>query len=61
MLGHGDETEIVALTGGRMCIDPRDVWHRFLVKEPGKLLFATPSPSTEYRGVRQHKAARSKA
>jgi mannose-6-phosphate isomerase-like protein (cupin superfamily) len=58
VLDHGQEEEVITLTEGRMCIVPRNVWHRQLVRETGDLLFATPGPSTEHRGVRAHKALR---
>ena len=44
-----------------MCVVPRGVWHRLLVREPGDLLFATPGPSTEQRSVREHKALQESA
>lgn len=60
-LDRGAETEVVSLSEGRMCVVPKGVWHRLLVREPGKLLFATPGPSTEQRGVREHKALQESA
>lgn len=60
-LDRGDETEVVALSEGRMCVVLRGVWHRLLVREPGDLLFATPGPSTEQRSVREHKALQESA
>ena len=58
VLDHGQEEEVITLAAGRMCVVPRNVWHRQLVREAGDLLFATPGPSTEHRGVREHKARR---
>ena len=56
VLDDGGETESVALDGGRMCIVPQGTWHRLLVKKSGRLLFATPRPSTEHPSVREHTA-----
>lgn len=61
VLDRRHEEEVIKLTAGRMCVVPRDVWHRQLVTEPGDLLFATPGPSTEHRGVREYKALRESA
>ncbi|MEM9135239.1 MAG: cupin domain-containing protein [Actinomycetota bacterium] len=54
--GHGED--LIPLTAGRMCIVPRHVWHRQVIKEPGDLLFVTPGPSTEHRSLDEHRALR---
>ena len=54
ILDHGDATESVTLEYGRMCVVPRGVWHRLVVNEPGRLLFATPGPTTHHRSLTEH-------
>ena len=49
VLDLGDETETSTLESGQMYIVPRGVWHQLIVNEPGKLLFATPGPTTHHR------------
>jgi mannose-6-phosphate isomerase-like protein (cupin superfamily) len=45
-----DGAEHVAeVRSGRAFVVPRGVWHRVLVREPGKLMFCTPGPRTERR------------
>ncbi len=58
VLDLGDETETLTLEAGQMCIVPRDVWHRLIVNEPGKLLFATPGPTTHHRSLTEHRGLR---
>ncbi|WP_422032359.1 cupin domain-containing protein [Reyranella sp.] len=41
----------VLLKAGETFIVPRGVWHRGLVKEPGRLMFLTPGAGTEHRPV----------
>jgi len=48
--GDQHSTDVPA---GRAWIIPRGVWHRVIVREPGKLLFFTPGPRTEHRPARQ--------
>jgi mannose-6-phosphate isomerase-like protein (cupin superfamily) len=48
-----DGAESIAEVGaGRAFVVPRGVWHRVLVREPGKLMFCTPGPRTEHRAAR---------
>lgn len=39
----------VALAAGQMLVIPRGAWHRLRVEQPGRLLFITPSQSSEHR------------
>ena len=39
------------LEPGQTFIVPRGVWHRGIVKKPGKLMFITPGAGTEHRPV----------
>ena len=49
-----DGAEHVAeVSAGRAFVVPRGVWHRVLVREPGKLMFCTPGPRTEHRPARR--------
>jgi mannose-6-phosphate isomerase-like protein (cupin superfamily) len=49
-----DGAQTVAEVGaGRAFIVPRGLWHRVLVREPGKLVFCTPGPRTEHRPARR--------
>ena len=41
------------VSAGRAFVVPRGVWHRVLVREPGKLMFCTPGPRTEHRAARR--------
>ena len=59
VLDLDDETETLTLETGQMCIVPRGVWHRLIVHEPGKLLFATPGPTTHHRSPAEHTKLRS--
>lgn len=59
VLDLGDETETLTLEAGQMCIVPHDVWHRLIVNEPGKLLFATPGPTTHHRSLAEHRERQS--
>ena len=43
---------VAAVGAGRAFVVPRGVWHRVLVREPGKLMFCTPGPRTEHRAAR---------
>ena len=54
ILDHGGTTESATLEHGRMCVVPRGVWHRLVVNEPGRLLFATPGPTTQHRSLAEH-------
>ena len=54
ILDHGHETESAILEHGRMCVVPRGTWHRLVVNEPGRLLFATPGPTTQHRSLTEH-------
>jgi mannose-6-phosphate isomerase-like protein (cupin superfamily) len=39
------------VSAGRAFVVPRGIWHRVLVREPGKLMFCTPGPRTEHRAA----------
>ena len=39
----------VALASGQACLVPRGVWHRVVVREPGRLLFVTYGEGTQHR------------
>jgi quercetin dioxygenase-like cupin family protein len=39
------------LKAGQTFIVPRGIWHRALVREPGRLMFVTPGAGTEHRRV----------
>lgn len=43
--------ERAGLKPGQTFIVPRGVWHRGIVKKPGKLMFITPGAGTEHRPV----------
>ena len=59
VLDHDDAAEqVIELCAGRSLLVPATVWHRQLVRTPGDLLFITPGPGTDRRGVREHAAAR---
>ncbi|WP_419916196.1 cupin domain-containing protein [Candidatus Poriferisodalis sp.] len=58
ILDHGHEIESAALGHGRMCVVPRGTWHRLVVNEPGRLLFATPGPTTQHRSLTEHSQLR---
>lgn len=42
---------IVPMRPGQAVINPRGVWHRSVVHEPGDTLFVTPGIGTEHRPV----------
>lgn len=48
----GAET-IAEVSTGRAFVVPRGIWHRVLVRRPGKLMFCTPGPRTEHRSARR--------
>lgn len=39
----------VALAAGRACLVPRGTWHRFEVREPGRLVFVTYGEGTQHK------------
>ena len=41
----------IALAPQTACVVPRGVWHRFVVHEPGLLIFLTPGAGTEHRAI----------
>lgn len=41
--------ERVAVPSGHVAIVPKGVWHRFEVREPGRLMFITAGEGTEHR------------
>ena len=46
---QGEERAV--LKPGQTFIVPKGVWHRGIVKKPGKLMFITPGAGTEHRPV----------
>ena len=52
----GGERRVV-LKAGQTFVVPRGIWHRGIVKEPGRLMFVTPGAGTEHRPVDPHAAA----
>lgn len=48
---EGGETVVPLRAGSTFCIVPRGVWHRFVIREPGDLLFITPGEGTRRRPV----------
>lgn len=51
VLEHDGAQEVAEVIAERAFVVPRGVWHRVLVREPGKLMFCTPGPRTEHRSV----------
>jgi len=47
----GGPVRTVRLTAGMVTVVPRDCWHRFIVKDPGDLLFVTYGKDTDHREV----------
>jgi len=45
------ELRVVELHPGMAVVNPRAVWHRAIVHEPGDALFITPGRGTEHRPV----------
>jgi mannose-6-phosphate isomerase-like protein (cupin superfamily) len=45
----GDVT--ISLRAGEAMVNPRNVWHRSIVHEPGNALFITPGMGTEHRPI----------
>jgi mannose-6-phosphate isomerase-like protein (cupin superfamily) len=48
--GSGREV-LLELRAGEAIVNPRNVWHRSIVHEPGSALFITPGKGTEHRPV----------
>lgn len=48
-LEEGGETRCAALAPGMTYLVPRGTWHRFTVREPSQLLFATAGAGTQTR------------
>ena len=46
---EGEQRTVVK--AGETFIVPRGIWHRALVREPGRLMFVTPGAGTEHRAV----------
>lgn len=44
-----DGERVLALSPGHAAINPAGVWHRSVVREPGRALFITPGVGTEHR------------
>jgi mannose-6-phosphate isomerase-like protein (cupin superfamily) len=40
---------VISLHPGQVCIVPRGVWHRVILREPGDLVFVTPPKGTQLR------------
>jgi mannose-6-phosphate isomerase-like protein (cupin superfamily) len=51
VLDTGGGEQRAVLKPGQTFIVPRGVWHRGIVKKPGKLMFITPGAGTEHRPV----------
>jgi mannose-6-phosphate isomerase-like protein (cupin superfamily) len=49
ILQEGDAERTVALGAGQAAIVPRGVWHRLVMREPGKLLFINSRTGMESR------------
>jgi uncharacterized cupin superfamily protein len=45
----GDHEVTISLHPGEALVNPRGVWHRSIVHEPGTALFITPGKGTEHR------------
>ena len=46
---EGGAERLVELEEGRACVVPRGIWHRVIVRAPGKLLGITYGRGTEHR------------
>ena len=46
---------VTRLSAGSACVVPRGRWHRLRTREPGHLLFVTPTVGTRQRGDRGRK------
>jgi mannose-6-phosphate isomerase-like protein (cupin superfamily) len=51
VLDTGEGEQRAVLEPGQTFIVPRGIWHRGIVKKPGKLMFITPGAGTEHRPV----------
>ena len=49
VLQEGDAERTVALGAGQAAIVPRGIWHRLVMREPGKLLFINSRTGMESR------------
>ena len=52
VLDTDDGEEAVGLRPGDGFIVPQNTWHRFVIEEPSLLVFVTPGPRSEHRGLR---------
>ncbi|MGZ8734718.1 MAG: cupin domain-containing protein, partial [Acidimicrobiia bacterium] len=52
VLDTADGDETVGLRAGDGFIVPQDTWHRVVIHEPSLLVFVTPGPRSEHRGLR---------
>ena len=55
----GGSSGVIALRAGGGCVVPRGQWHRQVVREPGDLLFITPTAGTRHRATDQNVRAES--
>jgi len=51
VLQEGDSEGAIPLAAGQAAIVPRGVWHRLIMREPGKLLFINSRTGMESRDV----------
>jgi mannose-6-phosphate isomerase-like protein (cupin superfamily) len=49
VLDGSDGTRTFGLQGGQVCLVPRGVWHRLILRQPSDLLFITPVRGTRHR------------
>ena len=52
VLDTTDGEETVGLRAGDGFIVPQNTWHRVVIHEPSLLVFMTPGPRSEHRGLR---------
>ena len=45
----GTTERVVPLGAGQICIVPRGVWHRFVVRQSGRMVFITAGEGTQHR------------
>ena len=53
VLDLDDGEQRATIRAGETFIVPRGVWHRGIVKAPGRLMFVTPGAGTEHRPVKE--------
>jgi len=45
-------TEEVSIRAGDALVIPRNIWHRLVIDKPCHIVFVTPGPRMEHRGLR---------